>query len=105
MSSMAALCALSLWTESTHFSTDSISVRYCFTDYCAARMSCSVAVEGSGKVLGALGPWQLSARPVVAYKLPTAVRINRGTIPRIRRLQNENRAYDMHAWRLSASFA
>jgi len=63
MSSMAALCALSLWAESMHFSTDSISVRYCFTDCCAARISCSVAVEGSGKALGALGPWQLSAKP------------------------------------------
>jgi hypothetical protein len=46
-------------------------------------MSCSVAVEGSGKVLGALGPWQLSAKPVVAYKLPVIASINKGIIPRI----------------------
>jgi hypothetical protein len=54
-------------------------------------------VDGSGNVVGALGPWQLSAKPMVAYKLPAAVSINRGTIPRIRRLPIAHRAYDMHA--------
>src|SRR5260370_41831309 len=97
MSSMAALCALSLWTASTHFLTDSISVKHCLTVCCAVRISFSVAVEGSGKLLGALGPWQPSANPVVAYRLPADASINRGTIPRIKCLRTANRAYDMHA--------
>src|SRR5271154_2817505 len=80
MSSTALLCAWSLCWASMHLIADSISLKYCFTDCCAARMSCSVAVDGSGKLVGAFGPWQLSARQTVAPKVAADATINRASV-------------------------
>ena len=46
-------------------------------------MSCAVALDGSGKLVGALGPRQLSAEATVVHQLVVDANINETIILRI----------------------